>query len=294
MNRTAKQFEGLLARFFETLLHDNPMFSTSYAGLRDGEGKLGRLTLDFHKKRERERQAALRALEGISPRELLAEQQLDRLALRSLLLKECEDYARGRYALEPNAPDQLLNILLHELQRGDDEPRRAARNLRSLLKQAPDFLDEAAVVVRNPERVWLRVMEQTVAGGMELLKGVGKFLQTAAPQAGDAALISAAGKAMQRYRERVKECPPAPTGSFAIGAASLQRRVRDELGLDYTLGQVEALALGEVERVGKLLKIACARFGRNRSADEIIAEARSQWHPGKPLLEIGRAPCRAR
>jgi hypothetical protein len=31
------------------------------------------------------------------------------------LLKECEDYARGRHALEPNAPDQLLNILLHEL-----------------------------------------------------------------------------------------------------------------------------------------------------------------------------------
>jgi uncharacterized protein (DUF885 family) len=292
MNRTAKQFEGLLARFFETLLHDNPTFSTSYAGLRDGEGKLGRLTLDFHKKRERERQAALRALEGISPRELLAEQQLDRLALRSLLLKECEDYARGRYALEPNASDQFLNILLYELQRGDDEPRRAARNLRSLLKQAPDFLDEAAVVVRNPERVWLRVMEQTVAGGMELLNGVGKFLQTAAPQAGDAALIGAAGKAMQRYRERVKECPPAPAGSFAIGAASLQRRVRDELGLDYTLGQVEALALGEVERVGKLLKIACARFGRNRSADEIIAEARSQWRPGKPLLELYQAETR--
>ena len=180
----------------------------------------------------------------------------------------------------------MLNILLHELQRGDDEPRRAARNLRSLLKQAPDFLDEAAAVVRNPERVWLRVMEQTVAGGMALLEGVGKFLQTAAPQPGDAALVSAAGKAMQRYRERVKQRPLAPAGSFAIGAAALQRRVRDELGLDYTLGQVEALALGEVERVGKLLKAACARFGRNRSAEQIIAEARSQWRPGKPLLEL--------
>ena len=96
----------------------------------------------------------------------------------------------------------MLNILLHELQRGDDEPRRAARNLRSLLRQAPDFLDEAAPVVRQPERVWLRVMEQTVAGGMALLEGVGKFLQNVAPQPGDAALISAAGKAMQRYRIR--------------------------------------------------------------------------------------------
>jgi uncharacterized protein (DUF885 family) len=286
MNRTANQFEGLLARYFETLLEDNPTFSTIAAGLRDGEGRLGRLTLDFQKKRERERQSALRALEGISPRELLAEQQLDHLALRSLLLKECEDYARARHALEPNAPDALLNILLHELQRGDDEPRRAARNLRSLLRQAPDFLDEAAAVVRAPERVWLRVMDQTVTGGMSLLEGVRKFLQTEAPHPGDAALIRAAGKAMQRYRDRVRQRPPAPAGSFAIGHVALQRRVRDELGLDYTLGQIEALALGEADRLGKLLQAACARFGRNRSADQIIAEARASWRPAKPLLEL--------
>jgi uncharacterized protein (DUF885 family) len=286
MNRTADQFEGLLARYFETLLQDNPTFSTICAGLRDGEGKLGRLTLDFHQKRERERQSALRALEGVSPRGLSSEQQLDRLALRSLLLRECEDYARGRHALEPNAPDQLLNILLHELQRGDDEPRRAARNLRSLLRQTPDFLDGAAAVVRKPEPVWLEVMEQTVDGGMALLEGVRAFLRATAPQPGDSALIDAAGKAMQRYRAQVKAWRPAPAGSFAVGAAALQRRVRDELGLDYTLGQVEALALGEVERVGGLLKEACGRLGRNRSAEQIIAEARATWRPAKPLLEL--------
>ena len=286
MNRTAKQFEGLLTRFFETLLHDNPTFSTITAGLRDGEGKLGRLTLDYQEKRERERQSTLRALEGISPRELSSEQQLDRLALRSLLLKECEDYTRGRHTLEPIAPDQLLNILLHELQRGDDEPRRASRNLRSLLRQAPDFLDEAAPVVRRPEPVWLRVMEQTVAGGMALLEGVRQFLRNADPEPGDEALICATGSAMQRYRAQVKRRRPAPAGSFAIGAAALQRRVRDELGLDCTLGQVEALALGETERLGGLLQAACARFGRNRSADQIIAQARANWRPAEPLLEI--------
>jgi uncharacterized protein (DUF885 family) len=56
--------------------------------------------------------------------------------------------------------------------------------------------------------------------------------------------------------------------------------------LDYTLGQIEALALGEVERVSQLLKAACARFGRNQSPNRIIAEARAQWQPGKPLLEL--------
>src|SRR5882672_12341901 len=149
MNKASSEFEGLLSRYFETLLKDVPTFAAAYAGLPSGEGKLGRLTPDFHNKRERERQTALRTLEHVSPRELANEQQLDRLVLRSQLLKECEDFARGRHTLEPNASDHLLNILLHKLMRGDDEPQRAVRNLRSLLKQSPDFLDEASTTVRK-------------------------------------------------------------------------------------------------------------------------------------------------
>ena len=288
MNKTERQFEGLLGRYFERLLEDAPAFATVTAGLRSGEGKLGSLSLAFQRRREQDRLSALRKLEDISPRELSSEQQLDRLALRSHLLKECEDYARDRHTLEPQGPDQLLNILLHELLRGDDEPRRAARNLRSLLKQAPDFLAEAAAVVRRPERVWLRVMEQTVSGGATLLEAVAKFLGSVEPQAADAAALRSTQKALQAYLDRARQRPPAPAGSFAVGAAALQRRVRDELGLDYTLGQVEALALGEVQRVGGLLKAACARFGRNRSPEQVIAQARAQWRPAKPLLELYR------
>ncbi len=216
---------------------------------------------------------------------------MDRLALRSQLLKECEDYARGRHTLEPNAPEQLLNILLHELQRGDDEPARAARNLRALLKQAPAFLDEALEAVQEPERVWLRVMEQTVAGGATLLAGVGKFLDSAGSQPGDASLIRAAERALGRYGNgaRRRDCAP---GSFSVGAAALQRRVRDELGLDHTLGQVEAVALGEVARVGALLQAACAPFGRRRRAEEIIAQARAAWRPDRPLLDLYREQTR--
>jgi uncharacterized protein (DUF885 family) len=288
MNKTSSKFEGLLSRYFETLLKDVPTFATAYAGLASGEGKLERLTPEFYKKREKERQSALGVLENISPRELSNEQQLDRLALRSHLLKECEDFARGRHMLEPNAPDHLLNILLHELMRGDDEPQHAAKNLTSLLKQAPDFLDEASATVRKPERVWLNVMEQSVSGGQVLLDGVKKFLAGVWSNGEDESKIQATKKALERYKNNVKQRPVAPEGSFAVGAAALRRRVRDELGLDYTLGQVEALALGEVQRIGELLKNATARFGRNRSAEQILAKGRREWKPQKPLLELYR------
>ncbi|MCU0785953.1 MAG: DUF885 domain-containing protein [Verrucomicrobia bacterium] len=285
MNRTASHFEGLLERYFETLLQDAPTFAT-VMGVRSAEGKLGELNDRFVARRQRERQTALRSLETISPRELSNEQHLDRLALRSMLLKECEDFTRGRHTLEPNAPQQVLDILFHELMRGDDEPKRAARNLRSLLKQAPNFLEEAGTLIDKPERVWRRVMEQTVTGGAALLEGVETFLQGTQPQPADKAQIRATRRAMEKYRDRVKRRPLAPAGSFAIGTTTLQRRVRDELGLDYTLGQIETLALGEAQRVGDLLKEACARFGRKRSADEILAGLRAQWRPRKPLLEL--------
>jgi len=285
MHRTARQFEGLLDQYFEKLLRDAPTFAT-VSGIRTAEGKLGELNDRFQTRREHARKLALRALEGISPRELSNEQHLDRLALRSMLLKECEDYARRRHTLEPDAPQQVLNILFHELMRGDDEPRRGVRNLRSLLRQAPGFLDQAAGLIDKPERVWLRVMEQTVAGGKALLQGVETFLKNVQPQADDVRSVRAALRAMEKYLDRIKSRPVAKTGSFAVGADLLQRRVRDELGLDYTLGQVEALALGEVNRVGALLKKECARFGRKHSADEIIAEARALWRPAKPLLDV--------
>jgi uncharacterized protein (DUF885 family) len=163
MANASSQFEGLLDRYFEAELAENPPYA-AMAGLKSGEGRLGHATLALEEKREARRVSLLRALDSISPRDLSNEQQLDRLALRSRLLREREDYARGRHALDPNAPEQLLGILLHELQRGEDEPRRAARNLRSLLREAPRFLGEAGTLIDRPERVWLNIMEQTMAG----------------------------------------------------------------------------------------------------------------------------------
>jgi uncharacterized protein (DUF885 family) len=284
--KTTAAFEGLLSRYFERLLQEVPTFATINAGLPSGEGRLGSLSLEFQQRREAHRQATLKTLETMSPLDLSNEQHLDRLALRSHLLRECEDYARGRHTLDPGAADHVLNILLHELMRGDDEPRRAARNLRSLLRQAPGFLDEAAAAIDRPERVWLAIMQQAVEGSPALLDGVRTLLAQNIPEPHDSALLEATQQALCRYRNRASERRAAAPGSFALGAVAMQRRVRDDLGLDYTLGQVEALAVQEAKRVGQLLQAACARHGRNRSAAEMIAEARAKWRPAKPLLEL--------
>jgi uncharacterized protein (DUF885 family) len=277
-----RRFEGILDRHFEGWLEDNPV-AANHAGLREGEGKLGRANRAAVERERKRAAATLRDLDSINPRELTGEQHLDRLALRSRLRGELEDHDRGVARLNPDAPETVMNLLLHELQRGEDEPDRARANLRSVLREAPAYLGEASRLADRPERVWCRVMEEGCAGADSLLSAVGTFLGGES----DAPLISATQKAVERYRDRVSDREPAPAGSFAIGAASMRRRVRDELGLDYSLAEIESLALAEAERIGSLLSKACAPHG-DASVEAIIGRARGGWNPGADLLGLYR------
>ena len=286
MNKVSSKFEGLLDEYFESSLAAHPI-AANYAGLRDGEGKLGRSDLRHEEQWERRRQKTLAALDSISPRLLTSEQQLDRLALRSELLGECEDFARASHTLDPGALDTVLGVLLHELQRGEDETKRAATNLRSLLRQTPRHLEEASSLIDRPERVWRKIMVQTAESAGSLFDAVEVFLkQSSSPK--DAALVASARRAFTNYHDTVLSRRLAPPGSFAIGAAATQRRVRDELGLDYTLGEIESLALVEAERINQLLAAACAPFGKKAQPQQIIEEARQSWNPGDDLLGLYR------
>ncbi|HAV62293.1 MAG TPA: DUF885 domain-containing protein, partial [Verrucomicrobiales bacterium] len=112
------------------------------------------------------------------------------------------------------------------------------------------------------------------------------FLGRNSPAPSDAANLASLQRAFDQYRDLVSGLPPAPQGSFALGVDGVKRRVRDELGLDYTLGQIEALAEGEIARVGALLEQACRRFGRGKSAAEILEQARNEWEPGGDLFAV--------
>ncbi len=85
MQETSRRFEGLLDHYFETLLAAEPI-QAAVAGVRDGEGRLGKADARHAQRREGQRQAALRELDAVSPRELTNEQQLDRLGLRALFV----------------------------------------------------------------------------------------------------------------------------------------------------------------------------------------------------------------
>jgi uncharacterized protein (DUF885 family) len=280
-------FEGLLDRYFTRVLADYPVLA-NFTGLREGEGKFGRATPEFEEKQERHRQKTLLGLDAISPGTLSPEQHIDRLALRSQLHRESEDYQRGRHKMDPGAIDQVLHVMLHELQRGDDEPERAAANLRSLLRQTPRYLGEAIRLIDRPEPVWRKIMGQTAAGAPSLFQAVELFLGKIGSRNNSAELVASARRSVTEYHDAVMERPLAPEGSFALGTAGLDRRVREQLGLNYSLGEIESLALGETSRIQTLLDETCAKFGKNKRAEDIIEEARAAWDPGDDLIGLYR------
>jgi len=285
MRKDSASFEKLLEGYFEKTLKSDPVSATIH-GIRKAEGKLPRTGLQEEKRRQEFRLRTLKKLSSIPPTELSPEQNLDRLALRAKLLREIEDYQRGRHEIDPGAVDFVLNILLHELIRGDTEPARAAKNIHSILRKAPGYLEDSSAMLRRPEPVWLRVMQQTVEGVPSFLQALEKFLELQPGTKSHPRLLAAALKCIQNYACKAVEKKPGEAGSFAVGREILARRVRDELGLDYSLEEIEALAWSEISRINKMISLACRPFGRAQDPEKIIGKQRSLWIPPENLLNF--------
>ena len=285
MPNHSKNYEQLLGGYFNSFYANHPADAT-YVGLSSGEGRLNNVTLRALNHQHRQRQAALANLDTIAPSALSNEQNLDRLAFRARLLREHEDFERGRHTFDPSGIDTVFEFLLRELQRGETHPKRAANNIRSLLVESKRYLNQATKLIDRPERVWRNIMDETFKASGSFFDAITTFLEANGNKKEDSMLIRLARHSCAKYHESIMGRCLAKPKSFAIGTAMLQRRIRDELGLDYTIGQVEAVAVAEIERVGVLLKKASEKLGRNKSVDQIIETARTKWTPKGDLLSL--------
>lgn len=124
-------------------------------------------------------------------------------------------------------------------------------------------------------------MEQSVRCSSDFMEALRVFMGPKSE-----AMIGKLERSVARYHAAIMKKPLAPRNSFALGEAGLQRRIRDELGLDYTLAEVEAIALSEADRIEGLLGIETKKYDSNKSTGEIIEIARSEWKFSGELLEF--------
>ena len=188
MPNHSKDFEQLLGEYFNSFYADHPADAT-YVGLSSGEGRLNNVTLRALKHQHRQRQAALANLDTIAPSALSNEQNLDRLAFRARLLREHEDFERGRHTLDPSGIDAVFEFLLRELQRGETHPKRAANNIRSLLVESKRYLNQATKLIDRPERVWRNIMDETFKASGSFFDAITTFLEANGNKKEDSMLI---------------------------------------------------------------------------------------------------------
>ena len=103
----AKKFDALLDGYFKQTLADRPVWA-NHLGMRAAEGQLGEPSLKAVRAGEKRRQQLLADMDQLAPCALSPEQHLDRLAVRAMVLAECEDFDRGIHRLDPNAIDHVV------------------------------------------------------------------------------------------------------------------------------------------------------------------------------------------
>jgi len=68
-----------------------------------------------------------------------------------------------------------------------------------------------------PERVWVKILEQTTAGAPSLYKAIAEFLSRNRSRPEDKELLASLERAIGKFKGRVKNLSLAPEGSFSIG-----------------------------------------------------------------------------
>lgn len=161
--------------------------------------------------------------------------------------------------------------------------------IRSRLRKIPDYLAAGAVSIKAPDPLWQELTEETCAGGVEFFRDLEPALTAAAGEEAASVRSEIEGviRAIEAYAATVGRKRAAKRGSFSVGRERFELLVRERLGFDQSLPELMNVGESLVAEMDYLMGREAARLGR-KTADELLAEAREQWTPDRPLLEVYR------
>jgi hypothetical protein len=101
------------------------------------------------------------------------------------------------------------------------------------------------------------------------------------------ALLQKASAAIRRFAVVIQKKEPGRSGDFAVGREMFELLLRERLGFDQSLPEMEANGWALVHQLEREIREEAKRTGF-RSADQALAAARDQWNPQRPLLDLYR------
>ena len=280
------RFFGRLTRDFLAASHELFPHEASELGLVRYEDRLGENAARTHLRHIALMEKALAATERLAEPAFAGDDWLDRRGFLSMLrtgLLLQRDLERWRTNPQVHC-DAAVNSIFDLVIRYATRLPVALPKIESRLARIPDFLAEGAELLRKPVPLWTKLARKTCAGAATFLTEIERQLTPISPHPEKtAALFAGARTAFARYATAIAGKPPGPAGAFAVGRAGMELLVRERLGINRSLAEIEASGWMLVGRLEEDLRIEARKFGR-KSAAAILEEAAEKWSPKCPTL----------
>ncbi|MBU3664892.1 MAG: DUF885 domain-containing protein [Chthoniobacterales bacterium] len=253
-------------------------------GLKEYRGHLGRNRPEDHHKHAALLAETLAKIENLPPGE--GDDWTDRRAflayLRTGLFYGSE---HPRWMLDPQTHSgAAANAVFHLLVRHADNLRPVARDILSLVREIPRFLDEGFACLRRPVPLWTGLAARSSVHAAQFIEETAKQIVPLCPSpraARDA--FARAADAFRDYARRLGKIKTGPTAGFAVGKTNFEFLLRERMGTDATAGELLAEGRRLVSSVSDELRREAAKFGR-RPAHALLEELRDRWQPAEPTL----------
>ena len=163
-----------------------------------------------------------------------------------------------------------------------------AKSVTARLDEVPRLLATAQANVENPPKVFTEVAIQTTEGGIEFFKNAIPEFARQVPQV-SRRMLQANQRALDAYADFLaflnKDLLPRSHGSFAVGRAHFEERLRLEHALDTSAPELKRAGQRLFDDTERQLRELAAEIDSGRNWSEIIEEAKSQHPPADRLLE---------
>ncbi|MGC1479908.1 MAG: DUF885 domain-containing protein [Chthoniobacterales bacterium] len=185
--------------------------------------------------------------------------------------------------------DQAIESIFDLVVRHSDNLKKVLPAIDSRLTEIPRYLRNGASALQKPVPLWTQLATKSCDGGVEFLRGLEEPLTAASPHpAGTRKALGRAIAALENYAKVIVKKTPGRTGDFCIGSDALATLVRERMGFDQSIAELEADGWELIAQLRSELK-AEAKRGGFRDARSALDAAAAGWMPDRPLIDEYRA-----
>jgi hypothetical protein len=281
----ARAFQRVTGQFLEAS-HDLFPQDASQLGLTQYENVLGGNDADVHRRHIALMEKALAETEQLAESAFAGDDWLDRRGFLSMLrtgLLFQRDLQRWRTNPQGHC-DAAVESIFDLVIRYSGKLGKALPKIESRLARIPGFLAEGADLVRDPVPLWSRLAAKTCKGAVTFLDGVqAEVLPLSKHPAKTEALFESARRAFGVYADAVMAKRPGTPGSFAIGRDRMEVLVRERLGINRSIVEIEATGWALIHQLEEEIRREARKFGRKKP-EAIFEEAAAKWTPQSSSL----------